>query len=217
MKKIFFTLVAIAAPLLMNAQSEGLFARKAPAGKHQADMSAYTKAGAVPVVDGKVLFGDVIAAPGKSKADIYMKLAQWASLRYEPNSTYGVWTDKEFFQNIEYSKVKIADKERGEIICQGAEELIFSIKPLAKNYTQAYYTLNLKVEDGKVLFSLNSLSFNVDQGEGKFVRETAEDWITDEECINKKGELRKIPGKFRIKTIDLVNELKREISITINE
>ena len=61
-------------------------------------------------------------------------------------------------------------------------------------------------------FKLHNLAFNVDQGDGVFDRVSAEEWITDKECLNKKGELRRIPGKFRIKTIDLVNELKREIT-----
>ena len=73
------------------------------------------------------------------------------------------------------------------------------------------------VSNGQVSFNLNSLSFNVDQGEGQFTRVAAEDWISDKECINKKGELRRIPGKFRIKTIDLVEELKKEISETVNQ
>ncbi len=207
------TLIAIFAclPLLMSAQSEGLFARKKPQ-KQQTDMSAYTAAGAVPVKDGKVTFTETIALPGMAKADIYSRLAQWASFRYEPNTVNGIYTDGDFFKNLEYSMVKEADKNAGTISCVGAEELIFSIKPLAKNYTQAFYTLNITASDGKAEFTLTNLSFNVDQGEGKFERVAAEEWITDEECLNKKGELRRIPGKYRVKTIDLVEELKKEIA-----
>ncbi|MDE7118052.1 MAG: DUF4468 domain-containing protein, partial [Bacteroidaceae bacterium] len=182
-----------------------------------ADMTVYKAKGAVPEENGVVMFKDVIAAPGKTKDDIFAKVAQWASFRYEPNSVMGVYTDSNFFKNLEFSKVKEANKQSGKIQCQGAEELIFSIKPLAKNYTQAFYLLDLDVQDGQVGFNLHTLSFNVDQGEGQFVRETAEDWITDKECLNKKGELRRIPGKFRIKTIDLVNELKQEIATAINQ
>ena len=216
MKKLIMALCVAALPMMMQAQSEGLFARKKMKSA-SADMTIYKAKGAVPEVDGAVVFKDVIAAPGKTKEDIFAKLAQWASLRYEPNSVMGIYTDPNFFKNLESSKVKEANKQSGKIQCQGAEELIFSIKPLAKNYTQAFYLLNLDVQNGQVDFKLHTLSFNVDQGEGKFVRETAEDWITDKECLNKKGELRRIPGKFRIKTIDLVNELKKEISAAINQ
>lgn len=216
MKKIIIALFAVALPLMMQAQREGLLSRKAPKGK--ADTSAYSAQGAVPEEAGKVVFKDVIAAPGKSKEDIFNKVAQWASLRYEPNSMMGDdYKEPNFFKNLEFSKVKEANKQSGKIECQGAEELIFSIKPLAKNFTQAFYLLDLSVSEGKVEFMLHTLSFNVDQGDNEFLRMTAEEWITDSKCLSKKGELRRINGKFRIKTIDLVNELKKEISEAINK
>lgn len=210
MKKVFIAIFACL-PLMMSAQSEGLFARK-KVQKQYADMSAYTAAGAVPVANGKVTYAETVAAPGMTKADIYARVAQWASFRYEPNAINGLYTDPDFFKNLEYSMVKTADKAAGTISCVGAEELIFSIKPLAKNYTQAFYNLSLTCSDGKVEIVLTNINYNVDQGEGRFERVAAEEWITDEECLNKKGELRRIPGKFRVKTIDLVAELKKEIA-----
>lgn len=210
MKKILIAIVAVFIPLMMHAQSEGLFARK-NIKSSKADISEYTKKGAIPESEGKVVFKGAIAVPGKSKSEIYQKVAQWASFRYEPNSVRGVYTDPNFFKNIEYSSVKSADKETGCIKCVGAEELIFSIKPLAKNYTQAFYTLDLVANEGSIEYTLHTLSFNVDQGEGNFVRMAAEEWITDAECLNKKGQLRRIPGKYRIKTIDLIDELEKEI------
>ena len=215
MKKIIIAILAVAFPIMMQAQSEGLLSRKAPKGK--ADMSVYTVRGAIPEESGKVVFKDIITASGKSKEEIFNKVAQWASLRYEPNSMMGDdYRDANFYKNIEYSRVKEANKQSGIIECQGAEELIFSVKPLAKNFTQAFYLLDLSISDNKVEFMLHTLSFNVDQGEGEFLRMTAEEWITDKECLNKKGELRRRNGKFRIKTIDLVEQLKKEISEAIN-
>lgn len=216
MKKIFMALLAVALPMMIQAQSEGLFSRK-KAKTAKEDISAYAAKGAVPEVDGKVVFQDVIAAPGKTKDDIFAKVAQWASLRYEANSVMGDdYQLPNFFKNIEFAKVKTADKQSGIIECQGAEEFIFSLKPLAKNYTQAFYLLDLNISDGKVEFKLHTLAFNVDLGEGQFTRVPAEDWITDKECLNKKGGMKRIPGKYRIKTIDLVDELKKEISAAIN-
>lgn len=203
-------------PAMMNAQSEGLFARKKITSA-KADQSAYAAKGAIPEVNGKVEFKNIISVPGKSKEDIYNNLTQWASLRYEPNTVRGIYTDADFFKNIDYSCVKSADKNSGMIVCNGAEELIFSLKPLVKSYTQAFYILDLKVSDGAIEFSLNNLSFNVDMGEGNFSRVKAEEWITDAEALNKKGELRRINGKFRIKTIDLVDELKKEITEAVSK
>lgn len=216
MKKIIIALFAVALPMMLQAQSEGLFGRKTPKGA-KADLSAYAAKGAVPEENGKVVFKDVIAAPGKTKDDIYVKVAQWASLRYEPNSVMGVYTDADFFKNLETAKVKVADKSNGTIQCQGAEEMVFSSKPLAKNYTEAFYLLDLKVSDGQVDFKLHTLAFNVEQGDGKFARVHAEEWITDKESLNKKGQMLRIPRNYRVKTIDLVAELKKEISAAINQ
>ena len=215
MKKSIIVLFIAALPAMVHAQSVGLFGRKMS--KETLTDSKYTASGTVPEVDGKIVFQTSIAAAGKSKADIYAAVAQWASLRYEANSMRGVYTDADFYKNLEYANVKVVDKQSGKIQCQGAEELIFSLKPLAKNFTQIFYLLDLAVEDGRVDFNLHNLAFNVDQGEGAFVRVTAEEWISDKECLNKKGEMKRIPGKFRIKTIDLVNELEKEISEAINK
>ena len=87
MKKIIIAILAVAFPIMMQAQSEGLLSRKAPKGK--ADMSVYTVQGAIPEESGKVVFKDIITASGKSKEEIFNKVAQWASLRYEPNSMMG--------------------------------------------------------------------------------------------------------------------------------
>lgn len=215
MKKSIIVLFIAAIPAMVNAQSDGLFGRKTS--KETLTDSRYAAQGAVPEVDGKIVFKKSIAAAGQSKEDIYAKLAQWASLRYEANSTRGVYTDADFYKNLEFAKVKEIDKQGGKLQCQGAEELIFSLKPLAKNFTQAFYLLDLTAKDGSVDFNLHNLAFNVDQGEGEFVRVTAEEWISDKECLNKKGEMRRIPAKFRIKTIDLVAELEKEISEAINK
>ena len=206
MKKIIIALFAVALPMMMQAQSEGLISRKIFKGQNS-DMSFYAAKGAIPEEGGKVVFKDVISAPGKNKEDIFNKLAQWASLRYEPNSMMGNdYREPNFYKNIEYAK-----------ITEAAEELVFSVKPLVKSFTQAFYLLNLHASDGKVEFRLHTLSFNVDQGEGEFLRMSAEEWISDDECLNKKGELKRRNGKFRIKTIDMVNELKKEISEAINQ
>lgn len=215
-KKILLALTLATLTTTIYAQSQGIFTKKEmKAARGNSDQ--YAKKGLIPQVDGKVVFHEVIAMPGKSKDEIMQNLVQWATFRYEPNVSQGTYTESTFFKNIEYAKVKTADKGTGIIECDGAEELIFSIKTLAKNYTQAFYSLHLKATDGKVEFTLDNLSFNVDMGEGAFSRVKAEEWITDEECLNKKGKLRRIPGKYRIKTIDLVDELKKEISECVNK
>jgi hypothetical protein len=44
----------------------------------------------------------------------------------------------------------------------------------------------------------------------------AEEWITDENAINKKGNLKKFEGKFRNKTIELKNILVNDLTYRLN-
>lgn len=213
MKKILIVLLAISMPIFVNAQSSGLFGKKKI--RMQQDISAYQK-GAVPEIDGKITFNTTIAAPGKSKDMLYAAVAGWANLRFTANQSRGEWTDANYFQNTEYAQVKKADKASGEIACNGAEEMVFSNKVLAKDYTLAYYTINLKVSEGSVSFSMNNISFLYTGGVENAQRVKAEEWIDDENAFNKKGELSRISGKFRVKTIDLKDELIKEITEAIN-
>ena len=69
MKKIIIALFAVALPMMMQAQSEGLISKKTFKGQNS-DMSFYAAKGAIPEEGGKVVFKDVISAPGKNKEDM---------------------------------------------------------------------------------------------------------------------------------------------------
>ena len=176
----------------------------------KADMSEYQAKGAVPVVNGKVVFTKEIQAFARPKDYIYTQVSSFASLRFEPNTRRGEWKEPNFFKNIDFSRVTRADKEEGVIVAQGAEELIFSNRALSQDYTQVFYNLTITISDGMVDLKMDNIAY-VYEGSSDKTRLTAEEWITDEEALNKKGELRRINGKFRVKTIDLFNELADEI------
>lgn len=209
MKKYIIAAIIMALPFgMMNAQ-RGLISTKKLYTK-KADMTEYQKAGAVPEVNGKVVFEKEIKAEGMTKDQIYQLVASFAALRFEANSQRGDWREPSFFRNIEYAKVTKADKAAGLIEAQGAEELIFSNKTLSQDYTQVFYHLQMNISDGKVFATMDNIAY-VYAGSADTTRLTAEEWITDKEALNKKGELRRINGKFRVKTIDLFNELVSEI------
>lgn len=174
------------------------------------DMSEYAMKGAVPEVNGKVVFTKQISAPGKSKEDLYKVLSSFAALRFEAGATRGEWREPNFFRNIEYAQVKEADKQAGKIVAQGAEEMIFSNKALSKDYTHVYYRFTAVAQDGKIDLTVDNIAY-VYVGSQETERIPAEEWITDTEALNKKGQLRRISGKFRVKTIDLASELADEI------
>ena len=44
----------------------------------------------------------------------------------------------------------------------------------------------------------------------------AEDWITDGNAFDQKGKMKRFEGKFRRKTIDLKNQLIKELTNVLN-
>ena len=209
MKKILFTMMIMVFPFCLASAQSGLISTK-KLYTQKADMNEYAKAGAVPEVNGKVVFTKEIDAPGKSKDDLYTVLSSFTALRFSAGSARGEWREPDFFTNLDYAQVKEADKNAGRIVAQGAEEMVFSNKALAKDYTHVYYLFTAEVAAGKVKLTMNNIAY-VYVGSQETERIPAEDWITDQEALNKKGQLRRISGKFRVKTIDLFNELANEI------
>ena len=96
MKRILLSLL-ICFPILLWAQE---------------DNSKYL-AGAVPVVNGKVIFTKHIQAPGLSKQQVYDVLLKWAEKRFAPSKG-------------QKGRVAYFDKERGQIACLGEEYLQLS-------------------------------------------------------------------------------------------
>jgi len=198
-------------PLCM-ADAQGLFSNKEYAGGRQ-PRETYMQ-GAVPEVDGKVVFSKTFDTNDMSKFDVYMKLTQWATFRYNPSTERGKWNDADYFKNTEFARVLEASAEKGILKIQGNEEMVFTNKTLAKDTAIASYILMLTIEDGKVSAELRNISYTYSLTDTP-QRIEAEDWITDKEAITKNNKLNRGSGKFRVKTIDLKDELFKEIQETL--
>lgn len=210
MKKILFTLlVAILTFGHADAQS-GLISAKKIYSK-QTDFSKYEKAGAVPMADGRVVFEATITTEGKSKDELYKILSSWSGYRFAAGTKNATWKDANFFCNLDWAQVTEADKQEGHIRAQGAEEMVFSNKPLAKDYSHVFYMLDMQAEDGKISLRMHNIIFAY-VGSQVATRTPAEDMITDKYGLNKKGKLARINGKFRLKTIDLFDEFVDELT-----
>lgn len=208
MKKII-TLLALLLPLsTATVMAQGLFSKKEYDGGRQ-DRSVYMQ-GAVPEFNGKVVFNKHIEATGKSKGDLYKKMLQWASFRFNPETEYGKWPNADYFKNTEYARVLKAEAENGLLKIQGNEDMIFTNKALAKDMAVASYILTLTCTDGGIDVEMSNISYTYSLSDTP-ERIEAEDWITDKEAFNKKGQLSKGSGKFRVKTIDLKDRLFEEI------
>ena len=147
-------------------------------------------AGAVPVVNGKVVFEQTFSAPGKSASQIYDIL-----LDYITRMTKGG-------NQFENSRVVVSDAEKHEIVADFQEWLVFTDKSLVLDRTRLRYYLIVDCQDGQATAKMTRITYLYEE-ERKPENYTAEEWITDEYAMNKKQtRLYRIPGKFRRKTID---------------
>jgi colicin import membrane protein len=146
--------------------------------------------GAVPEVDGRVTFQTTISAPGKTAAQIYDILRKdMQMLTKEPNQ-------------IEQSRVSLEDANKGEIVGQYQEWLVFKNKPLVLDRTRFFYTLIVNCKDGEASVELTRIHYLYDE-ERDATTYRAEEWITDKYGLNRsQTKLARVSGKFRQKTID---------------
>lgn len=146
--------------------------------------------GAVPEVDGRVVFQTTISAPGKTAAQIFDLLhADLKKMTQEPNQ-------------IEQSRVSLADAATGELVGQFQEWLVFKNKPLVLDRTRFFYTLMINCKDGAADVKLTRIHYLYDE-ERDATTYKAEEWITDQYGLTRKqNKLARVSGKFRRKTID---------------
>ena len=142
MKKVILSILVLAFPFVLCAQSSGLFSKKKI--RMNQPVTAYMQ-GAVPVVDGQVVFTKNIVSPSGNSKKVFTDLLQWANLRYMADVEHGVWTDADYYRNLTNAMVKSADEQTGVIVCQADEELVFTNKVLAKDYCKVNYKLEIKV------------------------------------------------------------------------
>ena len=210
-KLIIATMLVFMMTGINNSQAQGLFSSREYSGGRQ-DYSAYA-VGNVPIENGLVVFKKVFEIPLK-KESLYTYLAPWASFRFTPNTENGKWPSPDFFKNTEYSKILKADKEEGRIKIQGNEDLVFTDKALNKDVANISYILNIYMEDGKATAEMSNITYTYVLSD-KPEKIYAEDWITDGEAFNRSGKLRKVNGKFRVKTIDLKDAIFDQIQAAL--
>lgn len=149
--------------------------------------------GAVPEVNGQVVFSTTINAPGKSAQQIYDLLHKdLLAMTQEPNQ-------------IEQSRLTLEDKDNHQVVASFQEWLVFKNKPLNLDRTRFLYQIICDCKDGKADIKLNRIVYIYDE-ERDMTTYKAEEWINDKYGLNKKQtKLARVSGKFRRKTIDRVD------------
>lgn len=186
MKKLLIVMM-LCLPLCMTAQNTWEMPEEST---NTANPDQKYLAGAVPVVDGKVVFHTVVDAPGKSAAQVYATAkAYLEKMTTETNQ-------------FEQSRIILDDSVKHEVAGTYQEWLVFKSTALVLDRTRLMYNLIVKCEDGKADITMTRIHYLYEE-EREPQMHKAEDWITDAEGLNKKQtKLARVSGKFRRKTID---------------
>lgn len=162
------------------------------------------EAGAIPVKNGKVTFENTIPAEGYTAEEVKRAVDAWV---------------KERFVKPTVISVKQFESDQPEtIMLKGEEYIVFKNKFLVLERARIYYYLTLTANDGSCTFNMSRITYWYDdEDDNGGLKMIAEEWITDENAINKKGELKKFEGKFRNKTIELKNSLINALAERLNK
>jgi flavin reductase (DIM6/NTAB) family NADH-FMN oxidoreductase RutF len=157
-------------------------------------------AGAVPEVNGKVIFSDTLQLQDLDKNQIYEFVLIWAKANY----------------NTEDSRVAYTNEEESIVSCRGRSELRFSSSALSLDRAFMIYQLNIFCLENACRIEMRSINYEYNVASKREPEKYfAEKWITDKEALNGKNKLYRSNGKFRIKTVDLFDDICNSLNINI--
>lgn len=194
MKNILLILVLLLGATTASAQ---LIKEKAP-------IDAKYLAGAVPEENGKVVFSREIEIPASVNAD-------------SVNLLMNRWIGKYYNQSKVLKRVKESDDSDKYYHEVGIVQYItFKSTAFVLDRTQIIYRLSIRQQGRKLQVRMTDISYYYNE-ESEPEKYTAEELITDEVALkrNKKDLVRKI-AKFRIKTIDMFDEICHDMTRFVN-
>ena len=157
--------------------------------------SKYLK-GAVPEVEGKVVFSKEYSIPGMSQDEIFDRMLKWMETRLKENGND--------------SRVLYHNREKGQIVGTGDDWIVFSSTALSLDRTRIIYQLTVVCQPEKCDFSIEKIRYIYREGEEKY---TAEEWITDKYALNK-SQTKLVRGlaKWRRKTVDFAESYYQQVA-----
>ena len=183
---ILFLTMFLALPMAMKADSA----------KEKKDDTRYL-VGAVPEVEGKVVFSKEFQIPGMSQAQIYDTMTKWMDERLKEN------------KNID-SRIVFSDEAKGTIAGIGEEWIVFSSSALSLDRTLVNYQITVTCNPGNCLVELEKIRFTYRETE----KYKAEEWITDKYALNKaKTKLVRGLAKWRRKTVDFADDIFMDVAV----
>ena len=189
MKKLFTILLACATMSTSIAQIT------APVIEEKPETDIRYMAGAVPEVNGKVVLTRTIEVPaGLTQQEVMNRVDAWL-----------VRCTKDERMHYNQRLPKAADNELQHSYSM---ELTFSKSFLAHDFAELAYVLAVRYEGGQLIMEMSHINYKYNEN-NKLNKYTAEEMIVDKYALNKK-KTKLIFGfkKFRMKTIDLLDELQ---------
>lgn len=183
---LFLTPLLVCLPLTMNADAL----------KEKKDDTGYL-AGAVPEVDGKVVFSKEFQIPGMTQAQVFDTAMKWMEKRLKENKN-------------EESRVVYSNVNESTIAGVGEEWIVFSSSALSLDRTLINYQITIVAKPENCLVELEKIRYTYRDVE----KYKAEEWITDKYALNKtKTKLVRGLAKWRRKTVDFANDLFIDVSV----
>lgn len=189
MKKLFTILLACATMSTSIAQIT------APVIEEKPETDIRYMAGAVPEVNGKVVLTRTVEVPaGLTQQEVMNRVDAWL-----------VRCTKDERMHYNQRLPKAADNELQHSYSM---ELTFSKSFLAHDFAELAYVLAVRYEGGQLIMEMSHINYKYNEN-NKLNKYTAEEMIVDKYALNKK-KTKLIFGfkKFRMKTIDLLDELQ---------
>lgn len=151
--------------------------------------------GAVPVIDGKVIFERELNIPLFSEEQIYKALADWAGKKFTGKS----------------NRVISTDDSKSVVLIQGEDEMTIRIG-LFPGKVKVHYILSADCSNGKCTLKTTRVRYtNNPASKNSTDVIMAEEYITDRYALNKaKTKIFKGTGDYRMNTIDIVDKIAQD-------
>jgi|GEM_PF-135661 len=160
--------------------------------------------GAVPEVEGKIVFSRTINIPNKNASEIYDKTYQYLEQFTKSNTS------------LPGSRIVIVNKKQHIIAATINEWLVFSNNFFSIDRAQFFYTLIATCKDNELLINVERIKYKYEIGRPSELKTTAEELISDKVALSKdKTKVKKAEKKFRYKTIDRVKEIMDNIQSNV--
>lgn len=191
MKKIFLAMMLATASMTSAVQAQ----ITAPAVEERSETDPKYMKGAIPVEDGYAVIKRTIEVTNGATQDQLMpKLDAWIER---------CMNDK----RISYNQ-RLESPAANQLYHMVAQEITFSKSFISHDFATISYVLTLDAsEAGKVKMTMTRINFKYNEGSQTPTKYAAEELISDNIAFNKKGRIIYGYKKFRLKTIDLMDEL----------